>query len=164
MTETPAGSDADATDRRHMQAALGAARRCMLAGEPPVGANLVRDGESLVTLGNGVISDLDVTAHAEMRVIREACRSLRKLSIDGCTMYVTVEPCLMCLSACHYAGIDRIVWGASLEDMHAVTGSELTVHYATLEAGGIDMDVSGDCLGEESRALLGEWSRGQRRA
>jgi tRNA(Arg) A34 adenosine deaminase TadA len=164
MTEASARSDVDASDRRHMQAALEAARRGMLAGEPPVGANLVRDNDSLATLSNGVISDLDVTAHAEMRVIREACRSQRKLSLDGCTLYVTVEPCPMCLSACHYAGIDRVVWGASLEDMHAVTGSELTIHYAALEAGGIDIDVSGDCLGEESRALLGEWSRGLRRA
>ena len=147
-----------------MQAALDAARRGMLAGEPPVGASLVRNNESLATLSNGVISDLDITAHAEMRVIRAACQNLRKLSLDGCTLYVTVEPCPMCLSACHYAGIDRIVWGASLDDMHAVTGSELTIHYADLAAGGIHIDVSGDCMGEESRLLLGEWSRGLRRA
>ncbi|MBT8441432.1 MAG: nucleoside deaminase [Gammaproteobacteria bacterium] len=159
-----ARTDDDAKDRRHMQAALDAARRGMLAGEPPVGANLVRDNESLATLGNGVISDLDITAHAEMRVIRAACQNLRKLSLNGCTLYVTVEPCPMCLSACHYAGVDRIVWGASLDDMHAVTGSELTIHYADFAAGGIRIDVRGDCMGEESRLLLGKWSRGLRRA
>ncbi|MFW2404931.1 MAG: nucleoside deaminase [Gammaproteobacteria bacterium] len=164
MTEASVLGDGDADDRRHMQAALDAARRGMLAGEPPVGANLVRDNESLATLSNGVISDLDVTAHAEMRVIRQACQSLRTLSLEGCALYVTVEPCPMCLSACHYAGVERIVWGASLEDMHAVTGRELTIHYATLAAGGIRIDVSGDCLGHESRALLAEWSRGLRRA
>ena len=141
-----------------MRAALDAARRGLLAGEPPVGACLVRDGEIVVTANNGVISELDATAHAEMRAIREACRKLRALSLAGSTLYVTVEPCPMCLTACHYAGIDAVVFGATLEDMHAITGGELAVHHDVLERGGLRVRVTGDCLRDESRALLAEWS------
>ena len=117
-----------------MRAALEAARRGLLAGEPPVGACLVRDGEIVVTASNGVIGELDATAHAEIRVIREACRQLRSLTLTGCTLYATVEPCPMCLSACHYAGIDAVVFGAALEDMQGVTGGELEIHHAALAA------------------------------
>jgi tRNA(adenine34) deaminase len=164
MTEAFARIDVGDAHRRHMQTALHAARRGMLAGEPPVGANLVLDGESLVALSNGVITDLDATAHAEIRAIREACRRLRKLSLEGCTLYVTVEPCPMCLCACHYAGIERIVWGASLEDMHAVTGGEVNVRHEAFRDAGLNVAVTGGCLGDESRELLDEWARGFRRS
>jgi tRNA(Arg) A34 adenosine deaminase TadA len=159
MTE-PASSDSDASaHEQYMRAAIAAARRGMLAGEPPVGACLVRDGEVVATVGNGVIGELDVTAHAEMRAIREACQRLRSLSLDGCVLYATVEPCPMCLSACHYAGIDEVVYGASLADMQAITGRELEVRHATLAERGLDVAISGPLLADECRDLLGEWSR-----
>lgn len=141
-----------------MRAALEAARRGLLAGEPPVGACLVRDGEIVVTANNGVIGELDATAHAEIRVIRDACRQLRSLSLAGSTLYATVEPCPMCLSACHYAGIDAVVFGATLEDMQAVTGGELAIHHDALAQGGMTLTVTGACLGDESRALIAQWS------
>jgi len=146
-----------------MRAAIATARRGMLAGEPPVGACLVRDGEVVATVGNGVIGELDVTAHAEMRAIREACQRLRSLSLDGCVLYATVEPCPMCLSACHYARIDEVVYGASLADMQAITRSELVVRHATLAEGGFDVAISGPVLADECRELLRDWSRGAAR-
>ena len=121
---------------------------------------LVRDGEIIVAMNNGVISELDATAHAEMRVIREACRQQRTLSLSGCTLYATVEPCPMCLSACHYAGISEIICGATLADMDAITGNELTVHPAALADGGFNVTIRGDCMRAECCALLDEWSRG----
>ena len=130
----------------------------MLAGEPPVGACLVADGRIVATLGNAVIGELDITAHAEMRVIREACRQLRRLNLSGCILYVTVEPCRMCLTACHYAGIDQVIFGASIEAMNAVTGNEL----ARDRDGGNDdessLHLEGGCLAEECRALIETWS------
>jgi tRNA(Arg) A34 adenosine deaminase TadA len=157
MTEERA---VDRVQDPHMHAAIAVARRGLAAGEPPVGACLVRGDEVIVTLNNAVISELDATAHAEMRVIREACRRLRTLELRDCTLYATVEPCLMCLSACHYAGIDRVVYGASLADMHAVTGAELTVAPDDLVRGGLRVVVSGQCLADECRALLDDWARG----
>lgn len=160
MTEPAVSDSTGAAHERFMRAALSAARRGMLAGEPPVGACLVRDGEILVTVNNAIIGELDVTAHAEIRAIREACRQLRSLSLDGCMLYVTVEPCPMCVGACHYAQIDEVVFGAALPDMHAVTGRELELDPAALVEAGFDVKISGPCLAAESRELLREWARG----
>lgn len=159
MAETIVCEPADSAHERFMRAALDVARRGLLAGEPPVGACIVRDGEIVARSNNGVISELDATAHAEIRAIREACRQQRSLSLGGCTLYATVEPCPMCLSACHYAGIGEIVFGAGLEDMHAVTGSELDLRHVAFSDAGFDAAVSGGCLRDECRALLDEWSR-----
>lgn len=153
-------SAAAADFARFMRVALEAARRGMLAGEPPVGACLVRGAEIVATQGNAVIGELDITAHAEIRVIREACRELRRLELSGCTLFVTVEPCQMCLAACHYAGIDRIVYGASIADMHAVTGRELAGSVIAGEQGSSALQLSGGCLAEECRALLDAWAGG----
>ncbi len=142
-----------------MEIALQAARRGLVAGEPPIGACLVKGGEVIVTLNNAVISELDITAHAEMRVIREACRQLRKLELSGCQLFVTVEPCPMCMSACHYAAISDVIYGARLADMHALTGNELTVSHTELFANDMTkIRVTGDCLRDESRSLLEEWA------
>ena len=158
MTDAPLHRAPALAHEDCMRAALEAARRGLLAGEPPVGACLVRDGEIVVTANNGVIGELDATAHAEIRVIREACRQLRSLSLAGSTLYATVEPCPMCLSACHYAGIDAVVFGAALEDMQGVTGGELEVNHAALMQGGMTLTVTGACLADESRALIAVWS------
>lgn len=162
MPETVKKGCADSNEQ-FMRPALDIARRGLLAGEPPIGACLVRNGEVLVVQNNAVIGELDVTAHAEMRVIRTACRQLRSLTLTGCRLFVTVEPCPMCLSACYYAGISEIVFAARLSDINALTHSELTVpdsrvfddlfaHHAT------GIDVMGDCLRDESRSLLDEWA------
>lgn len=111
----------------YMSGAIEMAERGRLAGEPPVGACIVRGNEVLACLHNAVISELDVTAHAEMRALREACRIVRKLDLSDCEIYSTVEPCAMCMSACYYAGISRVIFGATLADMASYTGSELTV-------------------------------------
>jgi len=158
MTDAQPRQSSSLTPEDCMRAALEAARRGLLAGEPPIGACLVRDGEIVVTANNSVIGEIDATAHAEIRVIREACRQLRALSLSGCTLYATVEPCPMCLSACHYAGVDAVVFGATLEDMADVTGGELTIHHETLAQGGMTLTVAGECLADESRALIAEWS------
>jgi tRNA(adenine34) deaminase len=142
-----------------MRAALDIARRGLLAGEPPVGACLVRAGEIVAVANNGVVSELDATAHAEIRVIREACRQQRSLTLPGTTLYATVEPCPMCLGACHYAGVGAVVFGAALADMQAVTGNELVVTHAELARAGLGVSVVGGCLRAECAALLGEWSR-----
>lgn len=151
MTEAPAAPNHEV----FMRLALDAARRGMLAGEPPVGACLVSAGEAVVTLGNAVIGDLDITAHAEMRVIREACRKMRTLDLAGCRLYVTVEPCLMCLSACHYAGIAEIIFGAGIDAMNALTGNEIC---AGPRGASGSVRLEGGCLDDECRALLVAWS------
>jgi tRNA(adenine34) deaminase len=115
-----------------MRQALECARRSMAAGGPPVGACLVRDGAVLAAAQNAVIQDLDVTAHAEMGVLRAACRAERTLVLTGCDLYVTVEPCAMCLTAAFYAGVRGIYFGAPVRALQAITGHELAVQATAL--------------------------------
>jgi len=143
-----------------MQRAIETARRGIAAGEPPIGACLVRDGEVIATAHNSVVSALDITAHAEIMVIREACRSLRALDLSGCHLYVTVEPCAMCIGACHYAGISLIVFGARLADINALTGNELGApHSELLVDGNGTLAIVGDFMRNDCMDLLSAWGR-----
>lgn len=140
------------TDETLMAVALRQAGRALLAGEAPVGACVALDGEVVVAAHNGVIAGPDATAHAEIAAIRAACAGLRRPRLDGCVLYVTVEPCAMCLSACHYAGISRVVFGASLADFAVASGGELAP--AAAPAG---LSLAGGVLGDECRALIARW-------
>jgi tRNA(Arg) A34 adenosine deaminase TadA len=139
------------TDSGPMDAALDAARRALLAGEVPVGACLVA-GERSVVAHNRVISDRDPTAHAELLVIRAAAREWREWPAS-CQLYVTVEPCPMCIGACHYAGIREIFFAASLDDFHRITGTELLAPIAS------DALLTGGCRRDDSLTLLRAWAR-----
>lgn len=99
-------------DERWMEAALEEARAAGRAGEVPVGAIIVRDGVVLAQAGNRTARDQDPTAHAEALVVRAAAASLESWRLDGCTLYVTLEPCAMCAGAIVLARLDRVVFGA----------------------------------------------------
>ena len=147
-----------------MRTALDMARRGMAAGGPPVGACIVRDGRLISRNHNAIVGELDITAHAEIVVIRDACRELRSLNLEGCVLYVTVEPCPMCLSACHYAGITTVVFGAPIAAMHAITGSELLLDADTLFNNLAERpQVRGGVLAVECGQLLTQWGKGVRR-
>ena len=142
-----------------MRRAIEMGERGRLAGEPPVGACIVRNGELLACLHNAVISELDVTAHAEIRVLREACRIVRTLDLSGCEIYSTVEPCAMCMSACYYAGISRVTFGARLTDMAAYTADELSVTPSELIKGQArTVKIVGDFMRDDCLELLERWA------
>ena len=99
-------------DEYFMQKALSEAEKAMEAGEVPVGAVLV-EGEKIIVRGhNKPLSSDDPTAHAEIVAIREACREKRNYRLTGCELYVTLEPCAMCLGAAVHARLRRVVFGA----------------------------------------------------
>jgi tRNA(adenine34) deaminase len=99
-------------DERWMAAALDEAHRAASAGEVPVGAVIVRAGEVLAGAGNRTMRDQDPTAHAEAIVIRAAAATLESWRLEGCALYVTLEPCAMCAGAIVLARLDRVVFGA----------------------------------------------------
>ncbi len=102
------------TDHAHMRRALAAARRAGKAGEVPVGAVVVSArGELLASGRNQRESAHDPTAHAELVAVRRACRKVKNWRLTGATVYVTLEPCLMCLMAMKNARVARVVYGAS---------------------------------------------------
>ena len=102
-----------ADDEHWMQLALTAARQTAAQGEVPVGAVVIADGRLVAVAGNQPIGLHDPTAHAEILVLREAARQFHNYRLPGTTLYVTLEPCLMCIGAILHARIERLVYGAA---------------------------------------------------
>lgn len=86
-------------------------------GQEPFGACVVKDGKLISVSHNTKIVDIDVTAHAEMNAIREACKKLGSTDLSGCEIYATFKPCPMCQAACERANITKIYYGVGLEDL-----------------------------------------------
>lgn len=105
--------DTDPTDILHMRAALDLARLAWAAGEVPVGAVVVKDGEVVGRGFNAPISRHDPSAHAEIQALRDAATRLGNYRLPGCSLYVTIEPCTMCAGAIIHARIMRVVYGAA---------------------------------------------------
>jgi|UniRef100_E6Q9N5 tRNA(adenine34) deaminase len=105
--------DPDSRDAAWMALALDYAVRAAGQGEVPVGAVLVDVGGHLLAAAhNTPVRDHDPSAHAEMRVLRQAARSLQNYRLTGTTLYVTLEPCVMCVGALLHARVARLVYGA----------------------------------------------------
>jgi tRNA(adenine34) deaminase len=134
-----------------MQAALTEARAAADAGEVPIGAVILREDAIIARSQNRVLRDNDPTAHAEIVCIREAARALGNYRLNGCSLFVTLEPCAMCAGAMIHARLDRLVFAA--EDPKAgACGSVLSVlnhpqlnHQMQVERG-IMADESGELL------------------
>ena len=100
------------SDERWMAEAIEQARLAGAAGEVPVGAVIVRGDARVAAARNAPIADRDPTAHAELKAIRGAAAALGVARLEGCTLYVTLEPCAMCAGAIVLARLDRVVFGA----------------------------------------------------
>ena len=101
------------TDADYMRHALELASQAQAAGEVPVGAVVVLDGEIIGRGFNAPISRHDPSAHAEMMALRDAAHNIGNYRLVGCELFVTLEPCLMCAGAIMHARIARLVYGAS---------------------------------------------------
>lgn len=139
------------SDEIFMREALELARQAQEAGEVPVGAVVVKDGEVVGRGFNAPISRSDPSAHAEMMALRDAAQRLGNYRLVGCELYVTLEPCMMCAGAIMHARVARVVYGAR-DPKTGVCGSVLDAfaelrlnHHAT---------VTGGVLTEECGAML----------
>lgn len=106
-------TDYSALDERMMRAALDAAVECERSSDVPVGAIVTRGEDIVAIAGNARERLRDPTAHAEILALREASRIAGSWRLDGCTLYVTLEPCAMCAGAIVLARVDRVVFGAA---------------------------------------------------
>ena len=95
-----------------MDLAIREAERAAKIGEAPIGCLIVKDGEIIATGHNTRETDHDALGHAEINAIRAACKSLDSWRLSGCTLYVTLEPCPMCMGAIINARVDTVVFGA----------------------------------------------------
>jgi tRNA(adenine34) deaminase len=147
MTDGTAGADSSL-----MAQALECAHAADLAGEVPVGAVLVAaDGAVLARAANAPIARHDPTAHAEVLALRAAGQVLGNYRLPGCTLYVTLEPCAMCVGALVHARIARIVYGAP-DPKTGACGSVFDL--AASSQLNHRIEVTGNVLGDECGALL----------
>lgn len=138
-------------DRQFMQQALDQAKLAAVAGEVPVGAVLVRDGQVISTGFNQPISNSDPSAHAEMMALRAAALEESNYRLPGTTLYVTLEPCTMCAGAMLHARVDRVVFGTTDPKTGAAGSvlnvfSEKQINHQTQVEGGIMSEECGQIL------------------
>jgi tRNA(adenine34) deaminase len=152
-----AASEVD--DVRFMRVALEQAHRAQSRGEVPVGAVVVQDGSMVAAGGNRVISDNDPSAHAEIVVLRAAGRQLGNYRMPGVTVYVTLEPCAMCVGAMLHARVARLVYAAPDPKTGALGGA---YDLQDVHAHNHFLQVSGGVLGDEAGELLRAFFRSRR--
>lgn len=147
------------SDLEAMQAALGEARKANAAGEVPIGAVIICRGEMIARGQNSVIRTSDPTAHAEIVALRQAARTFGNYRLNGCSLYVTLEPCAMCAGALVQARLDRLVY-ATTDPKAGACGSVLSViNHPQLNH---QMQVEHGVLADQSGELLRSFFRDRR--
>jgi tRNA(adenine34) deaminase len=141
------------SDFQWMSLALEQANCGARVSEVPIGAVLVKEGRVIAAAHNQTESEGSFIAHAEMIVLREACSQLETKYLEGCELYVTVEPCRMCLAAAQLSRISKIVYGVSSEKFGA-DGS--AYHPIAIEK------LSDESLSSQIQALLSDFFRSRR--
>lgn len=142
-----------------MRDALGLAGEAARIGEVPVGAVVVVDGEVVGRGFNRPITDTDPTAHAEVVALRDAARRLGNYRLTGATLYVTVEPCLMCVGALVHARVGTLVYGAPEPKAGAVDSTQRAHEHAALNH---RMTIVSGVLASECKTLMQEFFKARR--
>jgi len=146
-------------DESFMMLALAEAEKALLAGEVPVGAVVVRGGEVIASAHNGPVGLKDPSAHAEILALRRAAEAEGNYRLAGTTLYVTIEPCLMCAGALIHARVSRLVFGApdpkggAIVSLYEVLGDRRLNHRP---------EVTGGVLGEACGEILSRFFREKR--
>ncbi|KPQ30376.1 MAG: tRNA(adenine34) deaminase [Marinobacter excellens HL-55] len=142
-----------AEDQHWMARALELASQAGAADEVPVGAIVVLDGKEIGAGFNAPISGCDPTAHAEIRALRDAAARVGNYRLAGATLYVTLEPCTMCVGAIVHSRVSRLVYGATETKAGAVESARRTLEEPHLNwrvevAGGVMADRCGQVISE----------------
>jgi tRNA(Arg) A34 adenosine deaminase TadA len=145
-------------EQAFMWRAVEKAREGIAQGQSPFGAVVVKGGKVVAAAHNTVWRDTDPTAHAEVNAIRQAAAALGTIFLDDCAMYTTCEPCPMCLSAIHWAKLDRVVYGATIADAADAGFTELQFPARELaRLGGSRLVVEDGLLREVCAGLFARW-------
>lgn len=148
-----------AQDKIYMQMAIDKAKEGVDKGQSPFGACIVKNDKIIACDHNIVWSSTDITAHGEIHAIRNACRNIDSINLSGTTIYSTCEPCPMCFTAIHWAKIDKIVYGARIEDAERFGFNELAVSNLLLKELGLSqVKIMGDFLRDECVTLFEYWA------
>ncbi|MFF7122082.1 MULTISPECIES: nucleoside deaminase [unclassified Streptomyces] len=152
-------------DRTHLLAAIELAAGARKHGNHPFGALLTDSaGNVLLTAENTVLTERDVTGHAEINLVRLASRTLEPDQLIEATMYTSTEPCAMCSGAVYWSGIRRVVYALAAPELNVLAGADPNEPLLDLpcrqvfESGGNTVEVSGPYLYEEAAAVhAGYW-------
>lgn len=148
------------TDEEFMRMAIEKAREGVRKGQLPFGACIVRNGEVVSCENNTILQDNDVTAHAEMNAVHEACKKLKTLDLSGCTAYCTCEPCPMCLGMFGLANIGRILYGGKVSDVNLEGFTVLETPEALFQlVGNGKFTVKSDFMRDENKLVFQEWEK-----
>ena len=147
-------------DEKWMVLALDQARLAQVMDEVPVGAVLVQDNQLIASAHNQPISNNDPTAHAEIQLLREAGKKLHNYRLPNTTLYVTLEPCTMCLGAIVHARVSRVVFGA-YDQKTGVCGS--CQDLSNSECFNHSIETQGGVLTDECKALLQKFFKARRK-
>ncbi len=148
-----------------MDLAIQAARAGIDKGQTPFGCAIAAGaphgvGELLAACHNIVRESVDITAHAEVTAVREACRRADSIHLDGAVVATTCEPCPMCMAALHWARVGTVYHGATIADARAAGFNEMTLPASrVLELGGSSVVLVPGPREEECRGLFEEWKR-----
>src|SRR3990167_9338115 len=152
------------TPSRAMIAAIGIARLGITKGQTPFGACIIRHGKIIATAHNVVWKMTDITAHAEIHALRQACRKLKTIDLSGAVIYSTCEPCPMCFSACHWARISGIVYGTSIEDARRAGFNEFCISNRALrKLGKTRVKIRSGYMKRQAKALFTDWLKRKNR-
>jgi tRNA(adenine34) deaminase len=149
----------EATDALWMRAALDQAREARQHGEVPVGAVIVLDGEVIGRGFNQPIASHDATAHAEIMALRDAGRTIGNYRLTGATLYVTIEPCQMCVGAMIHARIARVVYGPPEPKAGAMESAMRAHEHPALNH---RLEATGGVMEDECRAVIQEFFKQRR--
>ena len=145
-------------DKEFMRKAIDKARQGIANGQTPFGACIARNGDAIACEHNRVWETTDITAHAEIVAIREACRKLGTVDLSGCDIYATTEPCPMCFSAIHWARIGRVFFGTGIADAREAGFNEISVSNSDMaRLGKSPVKVTGGLMRDENLALFREF-------
>jgi len=147
------------SDQKWMHHSLALARKAEAEGEVPVGAVIVRDDVLLGEGWNRNITLCDPSAHAEIVALRDAGQRMGNYRLPGCVMYVSLEPCAMCVSAAIHSRLQRVIFGAADPKTGALGGA---YDLPTLHSHNHDLTVQGGLLAEQAADLLRNFFRKRR--
>jgi tRNA(Arg) A34 adenosine deaminase TadA len=147
-----------------MRLAIEKCRQGIAAGQSPFGCAIAQGDRVISCSHNTVVLTTDITAHAEVNAIREACREVGSIFLDGAIVATTCEPCPMCMAALHWARVDAVYYGATIADADAAGFNELQLPAAELlRLGKSTLKLIPQVLPAECRQLFVEWKNNPKR-
>lgn len=141
-----------------MRLAIDKAQAGIAAGQTPFGCAIAVEDNVVAVAHNTVWASTDITAHAEINAIREACRQVGDVHLPGALVATTCEPCPMCMAALHWSRVAKVVYGASIDDAARAGFNELGLPAKELlERGGSHVELTAGILPDECRELFTLW-------